>query len=49
MTEQEWEAANDPGPMIEFLGSGLSERRLRLFTCACLRRIESLIPIRQAR
>ena len=41
MTEQEWLAATDPGPMLGFLrASGrASERKLRLFACACCRSI----------
>jgi hypothetical protein len=37
MTEAEWLAATDPGPMLEFFRErwGASDRRLRLFACAC--------------
>lgn len=42
MTEEEWLAATDPGPMMEFLGHRVSERKLRLFAVACCRRVEHL-------
>jgi hypothetical protein len=37
MTEAEWLAATDPTPMLAFLGDRVSERKLRLFVCACCR------------
>lgn len=43
MTEQEWLAANDSRPMLEFLLDRLTERKLRLFAFACCRRIWSLL------
>jgi hypothetical protein len=40
MTEADWNCCDDPAPMLEFLeNSGrASERKLRLFACACSRR-----------
>jgi hypothetical protein len=35
MTEAEWDACADPGPMLEFVRDGASDRRLRLFAVAC--------------
>ena len=32
MTEDEWLTATDPKPMLEFLRSEASDRKLRLFT-----------------
>jgi hypothetical protein len=37
MTEEEWLAATDPKPMLEFLKSKATDRRFRLFACACCR------------
>jgi hypothetical protein len=40
MTETEWLACTDPKSMLVFLEEGrASERKLRLFACACVRRI----------
>ncbi len=36
MTESEWLVCTDPTPMLEFLRSRASERKLRLFACACI-------------
>jgi hypothetical protein len=41
MTEAEWNACTDPVPMLTFLQTSgrASERKLRLFACACCRRL----------
>ncbi len=39
MTEVEWLVAMDPTAMLWFLGDRASERPLRLFECACIRRV----------
>jgi hypothetical protein len=41
--EQAWLAGTDPGPMLAFVRGKASDRKLRLFACACLRRIWHLL------
>ncbi len=43
MTEQEWLAATDPMPMLEFLRAKGSDRKLRLFACACCKSVAPLL------
>jgi hypothetical protein len=43
MTEAEWLACNDPRPMLHFVKSRVSNRKLRLFDIACCRRIWALL------
>src|SRR5262245_51206221 len=45
MTEQEWLAGAIPAAMVSFLRQRrASERKLRLFGCACCRRVWHLLP-----
>ena len=39
MTENEWQTCTDPTPMLHFLRGRVNERKVRLFACACCRRI----------
>jgi hypothetical protein len=45
MTEAEWLANNEPPEMLQFLGGSASQRKLRLFACACCRRIISILSV----
>jgi hypothetical protein len=39
MTEAEWLARTNPDPMLQFLRGRANGRKLRLFACACVRRV----------
>ena len=43
MTEAEWLAGTEPEKMLAFIRAKASERKLRLFACACCRRIWRLL------
>jgi hypothetical protein len=43
VTEWEWVTCKDPEPMLEHLRSKAGERNVRLFACACCRRIWKLL------
>ncbi len=39
MTEAEWLGCSDVGPMLMYLRGQAGDRKLRLFACACCRRM----------
>src|SRR5690348_1688573 len=50
MKESRWRTCADPDQMLRFLWGRVSERKLRLFACACCRRVWDLLgePRRRA-
>ncbi len=44
MTEEEWNATQSRFPIFEYLEGNASQRKLRLFACACVGRIRPLLP-----
>jgi hypothetical protein len=49
VNETLWQAGNDPLTMLSHVEAGASERKLRLFACACVRHRWALIPHRRQR
>ena len=49
MTETEWLASTDPQPMLEYLRGKVSDRKLRLFACACARQSRHLLDDQRSR
>jgi hypothetical protein len=43
MNEAEWLTCTDPTPMLQFVRGTVGERKLRLFACACCRRLHPLL------
>ena len=49
MTEAEWHACNDPGPMLRWLGDRATEEQLRRFGIGCCRRLWHLLTDERSR
>jgi hypothetical protein len=49
MTEAEWLASADPEAMLRFLDGKVSDRKLRLFACACCRHVWDLLTAPDSR
>jgi hypothetical protein len=49
MTEQDWLESTEPEKMLAFIGAKASDRKLRLFACACCRRIWHLLADERSR
>ncbi len=49
MTEAEWLERLHPAPMLSFVRGTISDRKLRLFSCACCRRVFHLMPDNRSR
>ncbi|MGL4551578.1 MAG: hypothetical protein ACRC33_10355 [Gemmataceae bacterium] len=49
MKQAQWRTARDPYPMLQFAEGRASQRKLRLFACACCRRFHELLPTDEAR
>ncbi|HEV3078368.1 MAG TPA: hypothetical protein VGY66_01255, partial [Gemmataceae bacterium] len=44
MTEVEWASCTEPQAMLRFVSDRASDRKLRLFSCACCRKVWHLLP-----
>jgi hypothetical protein len=49
MTEAEWLACEDARAMVGYAARPMSERQLKLFACACCRRVEHLLLFETSR
>ncbi len=49
MTEAEWRACTDPERMLEFLRGKATDRKLRLFACAWVRRMWNVVEDERSR
>ena len=49
MDETTWNTCTDPQRMLEYLRGRVSERKIRLFACACCRHIGDILQDRWSR
>ena len=49
MTEAEWLAGGDPTPMLKRVKGKVSDRKLRLWSCGCIRRIWAVLVDKRSR
>jgi hypothetical protein len=49
MNETQWHTCKDPQRLLKFLGRRASPRKLRLFACACCRRVGDLLKDQRSR
>src|SRR5207248_10538622 len=49
MTERQWVAWADPVKMLKWARAGLTDRQLRLFACACARRVWHVLTEEESR
>src|SRR4051794_32837961 len=49
MTEKEWLASDHPGATLAFVAARAGDRKVRLFACACCRRIWHLLHDERSR
>jgi hypothetical protein len=49
MTEEEWLTCADPAPALAFVRGTTTDRKLRLFACACCRRLQHLLSDKYSR
>src|SRR4051812_26147547 len=47
MNEGMWDACDNPSQMLRYAGKGARERALRLFSCACCRRVWLALSARE--
>lgn len=45
MNRKDWLASHDPESMLDFISRQISDRKLRLFTVACLRQLDRSLTL----
>jgi hypothetical protein len=49
MTEADWRASHDPAPLLTYAKQHVSERKIRLLSCACCRQVWEHLPDTRSR